>query len=111
MSSVCLPIGVARVQRRCGKSMRWGDVDAARDHLTDEQRLRVCSADHNTPRACSTCGRPSKKTVYEMVNAGMKVAPRGHTGKRFWFSLEWIDDFLEERASNPSALRQVKKTG
>lgn len=62
----------------------WFDVDGARNYL-------------------SHCGgkKPSRKTVYNWVKAGMRVARVGNTGKRLMFCEQWIDEFLG-RAKGPS---------
>ncbi len=54
----------------------------------------------------ATSGRkPSRKTVYNMVAQGMKVARLGETGRRMVFTAEWIDAFLESKASTGRAVR------
>ena len=66
--------------------MTWGDVDAARAYLAQMQGGKM----------------PSRKTVYNMVSAGMKVARVGTSGRYMVFALEWIDEHLcatAERAS------------
>jgi hypothetical protein len=67
--------------------MHWFDIDGARDHLASKGGRR-----------------PSRKVIYGMVTAGMRVAPRGDTGRRFWFCAEWMDEFLIRR-SNDAAKR------
>ncbi len=61
--------------------MLWLDVDGARDYLAGGREKK-----------------PSRKVVYAMVKAGMRVVPRGDTGRRFLFCKEWIDEFLVARA-------------
>jgi len=56
--------------------MTWFDVDGARDHLGQRGK------------------RPSRKTVYNLVSAGLRVARIGDTGRRMLFCAEWIDEFL-----------------
>jgi hypothetical protein len=40
-----------------------------------------------------------------MVKAGLRVAPRGDTGRRFWFCTEWIDEFLVARSGSQQKQR------
>ncbi|HUK32730.1 MAG TPA: hypothetical protein VLV86_02400 [Vicinamibacterales bacterium] len=62
--------------------MTWFDVDGAREYL-----------------ARGASKKPSRKTIYAMVSAGMKVARLGTTGRRLMFSAEWIDEHLQQTAS------------
>ena len=48
--------------------------------------------------AAAYMGGVSRKTVYAAVDAGMKVARLGDSGRRMLFSTAWIDEFLETRA-------------
>jgi hypothetical protein len=57
--------------------MRWFDVDGARDHISNGGGKR-----------------PSRKTVYGLVQQGMKVARVGENGRRLMFCAEWVDEFL-----------------
>lgn len=59
--------------------MTWLDVDGARDYLGGRENV-------------------SRKTIYAMVKAGLRTAPRGDSGKRFWFCAEWIDEFQQQRS-------------
>ena len=82
-------------------SSRWLQVDGARNYL----------------------GGVSRKTVYAMVAAGMKVArlseqtldARGRLSHvRMWFCREWIDEFLEARSGCAPLNERVpsqRKTG
>jgi len=65
--------------------MTWFDVDGARGYL----------AHHGGTT-------PSRKMVYNLVAAGMKVARVGSTGRRLMFSAEWIDEYLESKAKPPA---------
>jgi hypothetical protein len=67
--------------------MRWFDVDGARRYLSGGET--------------DTSGESTvtRKTVYAMVKAGMRVAPRGDSGKRFWFCDRWIDEHLIEKGN------------
>jgi hypothetical protein len=71
--------------------MTWTDVDGVRDYLGGRDRV-------------------SRKAVYRLVELGLKVARVSTTGPqrdrkgrlrqgRVMFALEWIDEFLEARAS------------
>ena len=53
--------------------MRWLDVDGARLHLSDGQTKRNEKTQTDEPIV-------SRKTVYAIVKAGMRVAPRGDSG-------------------------------
>ena len=53
--------------------MRWLDVDGARLHLSDGQTKRNEKTQTDEPLV-------SRKTVYTIVKAGMRVAPRGDSG-------------------------------
>jgi hypothetical protein len=59
----------------------WFDVDGAREYL-----------------AQGGAKKPSRKTVYNLVNAGLKVARVGASGRRLMFCAEWIDAFLTQAA-------------
>jgi len=82
--------------------MHWTDVDGLRAHLSGGQTKRDKRTGTPTPVV-------SRKTVYAMVDAGMKVAPRGDSGKRFWFCAEWVDEFLQasaDKTKQPSSARR-----
>ncbi len=64
--------------------MRWTDVDGLRLHLSDGRTKHNAKTGEDEPAV-------SRKTIYGMVAAGMKVAPRGDGGQRFWFAVEWAD--------------------
>jgi excisionase family DNA binding protein len=49
--------------------------------------------------AAAYMGGVSRKTVYAAVDAGMKVARLGDSGRRMLFNTAWIDEFLETRAA------------
>jgi len=62
----------------------WFDVDAARSYLAQQEGGK----------------RPTRKTIYAMVAAGLRVARVGSTGRRMLFCAEFIDQFLLERSSS-----------
>jgi hypothetical protein len=64
--------------------MQWFNVDGARDYLAQRGP------------------KPSRKTVYNMAAAGMKVAHIGESGRRLMFCAEWVDAFLAESADTPA---------
>lgn len=70
--------------------MRWFEVDGACEYLAQQEGGEIPKKDGGK--------KPSRKTVYNMVAAGMKVARLGDSGRRYMFSAEWIDEFLEQRA-------------
>jgi hypothetical protein len=63
--------------------MRWFDVDGGREYMTQQEEAQ----------------KPSRKVMYRMVQDGLRVA---RCGRRMWFCAEWIDEFLAERAVQPS---------
>src|ERR1700682_4548073 len=62
-------------------ALHWFDVDGARDYLSQQGGKK-----------------PSRRTVYNYVARGLKVARIGDTGRRFMFCTEWIDLFLQRMA-------------
>jgi hypothetical protein len=58
--------------------MRWFDVDGAREYLSQNGGKK-----------------PSRKVIYLMANAGLKVS---RDGKRLYFCSEWIDEYLIGKA-------------
>ena len=54
--------------------MHWCNVDGLREHLGAVGK------------------KPSRKTIYNLVTAGMKVARLGESGRRLMFSIKWCDD-------------------
>lgn len=75
--------------------MTWGDVDAARAYIGGLQGGKL----------------PSRKVVYKLVAAGLKVARLGDSGRRLLFCQEWIDEFLQASAQpavENRRLREVK---
>src|SRR5262249_45216904 len=86
--------------------MRWTDVDGAREYLN--------------PRLFAATGgkQPTRKTIYNMIAAGMRVARRGDAepsidskGRvrqgRIAISLEWVDEFL---IATSEAVRTTEQT-
>jgi hypothetical protein len=87
--------------------MRWTDVDGAREHLN--------------PRlfAATNGKRPTRKAIYKMIAAGMKVVRRGDAiprkdskGRmrqgRITVALEWMDEFMVATAESlPSTDQDV----
>jgi hypothetical protein len=68
----------------------WADVDGVRAYLAQGGGTR-----------------PSRKAVYQMVAQGLRVVRVGDEGRdtkgrrksiRMRFALEWVDQFLEQRA-------------
>jgi hypothetical protein len=70
--------------------MHWTDVDGVREHLGGPEKV-------------------DRKTVYRLVEQGLKVARVSATGPRrdrkgrvrngrLVFALEWVDEFLAHRA-------------
>jgi hypothetical protein len=83
--------------------MTWFDIDGARAYLAQG---------FGKP--------PSRKVVYNMVKAGLRVARLGtpsvvtrkgrtHTQQRMVFCAEWVDEFLQQRSAAPerSLTRQL----
>jgi hypothetical protein len=58
---------------------RWFSIDGARQYLTREGERP-----------------PSRKVIYSMVADGMRVSRHG---RRIWFCAEWVDEFMEKKAS------------
>jgi hypothetical protein len=89
--------------------VHWlGDVDGARRYLAGKPADAPID-----PRL-----KPSRKAVYNMVTAGLRVARLGDIeptrdtkGRlrhgRMMFAAEWVDEFLEARA--PQDARRVKR--
>ena len=73
--------------------MRWFGVDGARDYLAERGK------------------NPSRKVLYGMVADGLRVARIGETGRRFVFSAEWIDEFLEQRAQSRVGRNAASRMG
>ena len=75
--------------------MTWFDVDGARAYLA-----------HGGGKM------PSRKVLYNMVAAGMRVARLGDSGRRMLFAAEWIDAHLQRTAERdrrePSSFPQSR---
>lgn len=69
--------------------MKWFDVDGARDYLAECGSTR-------TPNGRER--RPSRKVLYNMVKAGLKVS-RPHGDRHLVFCAEWIDEYLQQRTT------------
>jgi hypothetical protein len=71
----------------------WFDVDGARHYLAQ----------------IDGSGLPPRKTIYRMVEQGLRVAraqekaERKRGGTRMYFCPDWIDAFLVERAVQRNA--------
>lgn len=74
--------------------MQWFDVDGARLYLAGRPVQHDGRLD---PKF-----KPTRKVVYNMVAAGLRVARLGNTGRHLMFSGEWIDSFLEQQAKTKS---------
>jgi hypothetical protein len=70
--------------------MHWFDVDGARLYLAARPVEHTGRLD---PKF-----KPTRKVVYNMVAAGMKVARLGDKKRRLMFSAEWIDQHLTSAA-------------
>jgi len=81
--------------------MTWFDVDGARLYLAGQPTQHDGRLD---PKF-----KPSRKVVYGLVDAGMRVARLGDTGRRLMFSGERIDEFLESTAGKGN-VEMMRKT-
>jgi hypothetical protein len=63
--------------------VRWMDIDGAVEYLAQQPGGK----------------RLSRKSIYNMVTDGMRVARLGETGRRFLFAAEFIDDYLLSKTS------------
>jgi hypothetical protein len=82
--------------------MTWLDVDGARAYLSQGRTKYNTTTKRDEPIV-------SRKSVYAMVDAGLRVAPRGESGKRYWFCVEWIDEFLVKRSSAEPAVAFIRE--
>ena len=71
--------------------MRWTDVDGVRDYISEGGGKR-----------------PSRKVVYAMVKAGLKVVRMGESGRRLLFALEWVDEHLLAHAPEHDIVSNYK---
>ena len=63
--------------------MTWCDVDGAREYLAQGGGKKL-----------------SRKVLYNMVAAGLRVSRIGDTGRRLMFCHEWIDEFMKKSATH-----------
>jgi hypothetical protein len=81
--------------------MTWFDVDGARRYLAGQPPVHNGTLDKRF--------RPTRKTVYGLVDAGLKVARLGDNGRRLLFCAQWIDEFLEQCAKKARWVPVPKK--
>lgn len=78
--------------------MHWlPDVDSARAYLSHGRTKRNTKTGKDEPIV-------SRKVVYNMAAAGMKVARLGDTGRRILFCEEWIDEYLQQTTRQDEAV-------
>lgn len=72
--------------------MTWLDVDGACVHESGG-RTKI---DKKTLEVVPII---SRKTIYNQVADGMRVARLGDSGRRLMFCVEWIDEYLSRKAA------------
>ena len=73
--------------------MTWGDIDFARAYDGGEGTPADYRADPEK--------RPTRKSIYNQVADGLRVARLGTTGRRYRFCAEWIDNYLASKSTKP----------